>query len=122
MLHASGGLIRALDASFRCIYDKRILTLLIGLGLLGVVVYLGLIARSDQSYVVWFGIAAAILAPTGLAAIGYSLSAGNRQVLERFSKVPEIERLIGEAKSQEEKIRLLEQERARLIEIVELEA
>lgn len=101
---------------------KRVLTLLLGLGLIAVVVYLGLTARNDQSFVIWFGLAAAILTPIGLAAIGYALSAANRQVLERLSKVPEIDRLISEANSQEEKIRLLEQERSRLVEIVELEA
>lgn len=101
---------------------KRILSLLLGIGLIAVVVYLGLRARNEQAFVIWFGLAAAILTPIGLTAIGYSLSAGNRQVLERLSKVPEIERLISEAQSQEEKIRLLAQERSRLIEIVELEA
>ncbi|MFL6230441.1 MAG: hypothetical protein ACJ741_16845 [Pyrinomonadaceae bacterium] len=101
---------------------KRILTFLFGAGLIAVVVYLGLKARNDQSLVIWFGLAAAILVPSGFAAIGYAFTVTNRQVLERLSKVPEIERLITEARSQEEKIKLLEQERSRLAEIVELEA
>jgi hypothetical protein len=101
---------------------KRILSLLLGVGLIALVVWLGLKTRNDQSLVIWFGLASAILAPTGFAAIGYSLTASNRQVLERLSKVPEIEHLITAAKTQEEKIGSLERERARLLEVVEFEA
>jgi hypothetical protein len=101
---------------------KRILSLLFGVGLIATVVWLGLQTRHDQSLVVWFGLAAAIFAPMGFAAIGYSLTSSNRQVLERLSKVPEIEHLITAAKTQEERIGSLERERARLLEVVEFEA
>lgn len=101
---------------------KRILSLLLGFGLIGVVIWLGLRTRNDQSLVIWFGLAAALLTPAGFAAIGYALTASNRQVLERLSKVPEIDKLITAAKTQEEKIRLLEEGRAHLLEVVEFEA
>jgi len=101
---------------------KRIVSLLLGLGLIATVVWLGLKTSNNQSLVVWFGLASAILAPTGFAAIGYSLTASNREVLKRLSRVPEIERLITTAKTQEEKIGALERERERLLEVVEFEA
>ena len=42
-------------------------------------------------------------------------------MLRRLSKVPEIDKLISEAKTQEERIRLLEEERSRLLEAVQIE-
>ena len=101
---------------------KRLFSFLLGIALVASVIFLGLEARDNQSFVVWFGLAAAILTPAGFAAVGYAFTTGERKLLERLSKVPEIQNLINEAKSQEEKIRLLEQERSRLIEIVQLEA
>jgi len=101
---------------------KRIFLLLFGAGLIASVVWLGLKTRDDPSLVIWFGLASAILTPLGFAAIGYALSASNRQVLERLSRVPQIADLIAAAKTQEEKIHLLEQERSRLLEVVQYEA
>lgn len=100
---------------------KRIIAFLLGLVLLAAVIWLGLQATSSQVYVVWFGLASAILAPTGVALIGYTLTGGQRETLQRLSKVPEIDKLISEAKTQEERIRLLEEERSRLLEAVRIE-
>ena len=94
---------------------------LLDFGLLGGVVWLGFIASTDPAFVVWFGDASAILAPAGFAAISYSLTAGKNDTLARLEKVPEIQKLIEEAKTQEEKIKLLEQERDQLVAAVELE-
>src|SRR5258705_3148862 len=96
---------------------KRILLFLLGTGLIVSVVWLGFQSMKNQSLIVWFGLASAILAPIGLAAVGYSLTGGNRQVLERLSKVSEIERLITAAETQEQKIAGLERERARVLEL-----
>jgi hypothetical protein len=101
---------------------KRILSLVLGFWLIATVFWLGLKTKNDQSLVIWFGLASAILAPVGFAAIGYSLTANNRRVLERLSKIPEIEELITTAKTEEGKIESLERERARLLEVVEFEA
>jgi hypothetical protein len=100
---------------------RRIVAFAIGAGLLAVVVWLGLKTTSAPVYVVWFGLASAILAPTAVAMVGYALTGGQRDVLRRLSKVPEIDMLISEAESQEERIRLLEEERSRLLEAVQLE-
>ena len=90
--------------------------------LLADVVYLGILSGRDARYVVWFGIASAIAAPLGLTLFGYALSSQDRDLIQRLSKVPEIDRLISEAKTQEERIKLLEVEHARLVEVVKLES
>lgn len=100
---------------------KRITAFIAGAVLLTVVIWLGFNSMNGPLYVLWFGLASAIFAPTGLAMIGYVITGGQQEVLQRLSKVPEIDKLIGEAKTQEERIRLLEQERSRLLEAVQLE-
>lgn len=50
---------------------RRAVSFLIGLSLLAAVVYLALRVRNDQAFIVWFGIAAAIMAPAGVANIMY---------------------------------------------------
>lgn len=102
--------------------EKRIALVFIGLLLIAGVVYLGFLSISNSSLVVWFGIASAIAAPAGLAAIGSAFKPNNNELLERLSKVPEIEKLIVAAKTQEEKIRALEQEREKLTELVQFES
>jgi Skp family chaperone for outer membrane proteins len=90
--------------------------------LLAGVVYLGILSGRDNKYVVWFGIASAIVAPTGLTLFGYALASGERDLIQRLAKVPEIEKLISDAKTQEEKIALLEAERKRLVDVVKIES
>ena len=99
---------------------KRITATLIGISLLILVYYLGVKSVQDTNYVLWFGLASAIAAPIGLGLIGYSIK--RQDVLSELAKVPEIEKLTKEAKSQEEKIALLAKERANLAEIIKLES
>ena len=101
---------------------RRVASLALGIVLVSVVVYLGFQARNDQDFVVWFGLAAAILAPTGVASIGYTFRRDDGAVLRELSRVPEIEQLIKKAKTQGEKVRLLEQERSQLLATVQQEA
>jgi hypothetical protein len=63
-----------------------------------------------------------LLAPIGLSAIGYAVSGRDRDVLQRLSRVPDIDRLINEANTEAEKIRLLKEDRARILQTVQLEA
>ena len=100
----------------------RFLIAIVGFGLIGLVVWLGFAANSDNSFVIWFGLAAAILAPTGIAAVSYTFSSDSRQTLAKLEKVPEIQKLISAAQSQEEKIQLLEQEKEQLITAIEIES
>ena len=85
----------------------RALAALLALAALAGVVYLGILSGKHAKFVVWFGIASAIAAPLGLSLLAYAVFRGDREVIEGLSKVPEIARLISEAKTQEERIRLL---------------
>ncbi|AFY37488.1 hypothetical protein Lepto7376_1120 [[Leptolyngbya] sp. PCC 7376] len=69
-----------------------------------------------------FGISAAIVAPIGLTLLGYTISRDDSEMINNLSKVPEIEKLINQAKTEEEKIQVLEEERAKLTEIIRIEA
>jgi hypothetical protein len=101
---------------------KRLLAGLLGIAFIAGVVYLGFLSGRDPAFVIWFGIASAVLAPIGLALAGYAMTPGNQDVIQRLARVPEIERLVEEAKTAEERVRLLEAERARLIDVVQLES
>ena len=101
---------------------KKALFIILGTFLIAVVIKLGLIAKGDPSYVIWFGLASALLVPSAFGLIGYALKSDERKLLSELSKVPQIDELIEKAKSQEEKIEILEKERNKLNEIIRLEA
>src|SRR6202035_5290193 len=92
----------------------RIVAGLVALALLVGVVYLGIRSGRDAKFVVWFGIASAIAAPVGLTLLGYSFAGSDSQVIRQLAQVPEIERLIAESKTRAEKVRLLQEEEARV--------
>lgn len=101
---------------------KKIAVLTMGLALLALVVWLGFRASEDNTYILFFGLASAILAPLGITVISYAFSGRERETLQRLEKVPEIAKLIEQAKTQEEKIRVLEQQRDQLTQIIQLES
>lgn len=90
--------------------------------LLAGVVYLGILSGRNNKLVLWFGIASAIVAPVGLALFSYAFSRSDSELIQRLAAVPEIERLMAEARTHEEKVRVLEAEEARLVEIIRLES
>jgi len=94
----------------------------VAIGLLAGVVYLGILSGQDSKFVVWFGIASAIAAPIGVSLLAYAVRRSDSELIQRLAKVPEIGRMIEDAKTQEDKIRLLERERSRLAEIIRLES
>lgn len=100
----------------------RIGAAVLALMLLAAVVYLGIRSGQDNKFVVWFGIASAIVAPIGLTLFGYVFARSEGELIQRLSKVPEIERLIAEAKTQEEKVRVLAAEELRLVDVIRLES
>ena len=102
---------------------RKIISALIGTGLITGTVYFGIQSGKDNRFVIWFGIASATAAPVGLNLFNYALfSRSDRKIIQQLAKVPEIERLIQPAKTQEEKIQVLEAERSRLAEIVKIES
>ena len=101
---------------------KRLAAFALAFVFIVAVIYLGWLSSKDAWYVPWFGIAAALVAPLGLALLGFAVRGSNSDVIQRLAKVPEIERLASEANSYEERIGALEVERARLAEIVQFES
>jgi hypothetical protein len=101
---------------------KRVGATLMAIGLLAGVIYLGIRSGRDSNFVVWFGIASAIVAPVGLSLFSFAFRRSDAGIIQRLAKVPEIGRLVQEANTQEEKIRLLEAERLRLAEVIRLES
>lgn len=99
----------------------RFISFIFGLLLITSVAAFGFFAQGLPSFVILFGLASAILIPLGFAAIGFSLNAGSRLVTSKLAKVPEIDRLIAEAESQEERVKLLRVQRKRLLDVLEFE-
>ena len=101
---------------------RNIIPAFIAICLIGGTVYLGFQSVKDNRFVIWFGLASAIAAPVGLNLFTYAFRRSDREIIQQLAKVPEIERLIEQAKTQEEKIQVLEAERSRLAEIVKIES
>ena len=53
---------------------KRIISAIIGIFLIGVVIYLGLKSGDDNKYIVPFGLTSALIAPMGLSALERGIS------------------------------------------------
>lgn len=101
---------------------KRSLSVLVAGAALAGVVWLGFRSADDPSYVPWFGVASALLAPAGLQLLVNSLFGSDRESLRRLQKVPEISALVKQAESVDERLQLLREEQKRLDEIVRYEA
>ena len=104
------------------IASKKVFSLIVGIFFIGATILLGIQSGKDSRFVVWFGLASAIAAPLGLAQIASIFNRWDSEIITRLAKVPEIERLVNEARTQEEKIQLLEEERLRLADIVRIES
>lgn len=100
----------------------RIGATILALAILAGVVQLGILSGVSPEYVVWFGIASAIAAPVGLSLLSYALAHSDSDLIQQLAKVPEIERLVAEAKTQEEKARVLQAEQTRLAEVIRFES
>lgn len=102
---------------------KRILAGVIGLGLGAAVVYVGLQSSGNTgAIVVWFGLAAAFLAPLGLSLLGYAVIGSDRSVIRRLANVPEIQQLVNRAHTEQERLDALQRLRDNLDRFIEFEA
>ena len=99
----------------------RILLIFFGLLSFTIVIFLGIEASTKSNYVIWFGLASALLAPAGFTLITFAFRNNNDKLLQQLSKVPEIKVLIEKAQTQEEKIKALELERASLEDTIKYE-
>lgn len=87
---------------------KKICFFLLGITLIGFVIFLGFKSVENSYYVVWFGLACALVAPVGLSCISKILNSRNNMMLQQLFKVSQIEAMVQEAQTQEEKIKQLE--------------
>jgi hypothetical protein len=101
---------------------RKAFSVIVGIFLIGATIFLGIQSGKDSRFVVWFGLASAIAAPLGLAQLASIFNRWDSEIITRLAKVPEIEKLVNEARTQEEKIQLLEEERLRLADIVRFES
>ncbi|MDA3843534.1 MAG: hypothetical protein PF588_04080 [Candidatus Kapabacteria bacterium] len=93
------------------------LPMFVGLGLIGLSVWLFFLAREDNAYLLLFGLGTAILIPVGLFFITYAFNFKNRQTsnkLSELTKISEIEELLNKSKSVEEQLKLLKTEHQNL--------
>ncbi len=56
---------------------RRIISAIIGVFLIGIVLWLGVKSGSDSKYIIAFGLTSALMAPMGLSALGYSIKRCN---------------------------------------------
>lgn len=101
---------------------KRIFLVFLGISLLLIVAFVGWKTAQNANFVIWFGLASALLAPAGFAMIGFGLRSSNDDLVRKLSRVPELQELIAKAESHEEKIKALEEERSILEKVVKFEA
>lgn len=92
------------------IFLTKILPIIIGLILIGFSVWLYFLANEDNSYILLFGLGTAILIPLGMSILNYVFNSPNRQVNEKLSelsKISDIQKLLEQAKTAEEKLEIL---------------
>ncbi len=99
---------------------KRIISAVIGFCLIGVVIYLGIKSGSDNRYIVPFGLTSVLIAPLGLSALGYSVKRKD-DTLQKLSKISQIDVLIEQAETEEEKIERLRKEKDVLLDYIKKE-
>jgi DNA-binding MarR family transcriptional regulator len=100
----------------------KVLSFVVGLVLLGAIVYIGYYTSSHSNFVIWFGVSTAILAPLAFEFLFLPFKSQNSKLIKDLSKVPQIEKLIKEAEDNEQKVKLLEQQRAELDRLVSYES
>jgi hypothetical protein len=96
-----------------------------GVVLAGLVVWLGLETAEPHPkplLVAGFGIACALLGPIAISLLGGAFTSKRDEAMKRFAAAGEVEQKIAQAKTTEEKLRALQEERTRIDAIVRLEA
>lgn len=99
---------------------KRIISAIIGIFLIGVEIYFGIESGDDSKYIVPFGLTSALIAPMGLSALGYSVKRKD-DTLQKLAKIPQIDELIEQAETEEEKIKRLKKEKDVLLDYIKNE-
>lgn len=99
---------------------KRIISAIIGIFLIGIVIYLGMKSGDDNKYIVPFGLTSALIAPIGLSSLGYSIKRKD-DTLQKLAKISQIDELIEQAETEEVKIKRLKKEKDVLLDYIKNE-
>ncbi|MCD8441937.1 hypothetical protein LNI88_04940 [Tenacibaculum dicentrarchi] len=84
--------------------------IVLGLGMLGVSIWLFFLAKDDNTYLLLFGLGTAILVPISLSLISYGINFSKRKTdkkLSELSKISDIKSLLDETKTTEEQLEIL---------------
>lgn len=100
---------------------KKIISAIIGILLIGIVVYFGVKSGDNNKFIVPFGLVSALIAPMGLSALGYSIKKED-ETLQKLTKIPQIDELIEQAETEEEKIEHLKKEKEVLLDYIKNES
>ena len=107
---------------------KKVFSGVLGLIFIAVVIYFGVKSynQSDPNamFTILFGLAGIFIGPLGISALGYSFSkkGDSDDVYEKLSKIPNIEKMIQEAETQEEINLKLKREKDNLINYIKAES
>lgn len=95
---------------------------LIGLILLALIIYAGFYTTNHAGLVIWFGVLTAIAAPLAFEFLFFPFKSKDNDLVQKLSRVPEIEKLINKARTQEAKVKILEQQKLDLDTLISFES
>lgn len=96
---------------------KRVISAILGVILIGIVIFLGIKTEDGNVYILLFGLSSALVAPVGISALGYSIRKEDK-TLKKLAMVPEIDNLIERAETEQEKIKRLKREKNELLNYI----
>lgn len=97
---------------------------LIGISLLGIVIFTGYYTKSHSNFVIWFGLVTAILMPFAIEALVYPFRSNDKdkKLMRALSTVPEIHKLIEEANDKTSQIKALKKQQDELENLIAYES
>lgn len=96
---------------------KRVISAILGVILIGIVIFLGIKTEDGNIYIILFGLSSALVAPIGISALGYSIRKEDK-TLKKLAMVPEIDNLIERAETEQGKIKRLKREKNELLNYI----
>lgn len=74
-----------------CIIKKGIILFLIEVLLIAIVIILGFKSAKDSNYILWFGLASALIDHLGISAISSIFNVGNNEKIKKLLKIAQID-------------------------------
>jgi hypothetical protein len=99
----------------------KILSFLIGVVLIGLIVYIGNYTTNHPLFITWFGVITAILAPLAFEFLFYPFRVKDKKLIKELAKVPQIEKLLQEANNNETKVKYLKKQELELDKLISYE-